>query len=233
MATLPRTEPSRRTPHSRKSPARPSAIPSANNHTASNSSSRRDIPETRPTLSPAKPAPTHSPKSDNADADCSPPSTPRDFRKFARGAPNRSLRAAGIPPPTPQSLRRFPSASSEESSDHAAAKNKLPGKCPARSAPPASRPHRPRSWAHPATAPRNHYRRQMCAALLLDSSQPWPFRSMGRNQYPLTRQRIEPSMRRFLQQRSIIHAFHKRAIVRSQPSGGHLCQVFGRGFLQL
>src|SRR6266404_1585761 len=55
--------------------------------------------------------------------------------------------------------------------------------------------------------------RQIRAALLLDFPQPWPLRSMWRNQHPLARQRIKPSMRRFLQQRSIIHAFHKRAIL--------------------
>src|SRR5712672_3896628 len=103
-AILPKTERQPRTPHSRKSPARPAAIPSANNHTASNSSSLGDIPGTRPTLSPAAPAPTHSPKSDNADADCSPHSTPRDFQKIAHAAPNQSPPAAGIPPPTPQLL---------------------------------------------------------------------------------------------------------------------------------
>src|SRR5947207_258305 len=129
MATPPRTEPSPRTPRSGKSRARRGAIPIANNRTASNSSSLGDIPGTRPTPSPAKPALTHSPKSDNADADCSPPSASRDSQKFAHDAPNRSVPAAGIPPPTPQLLRGFPSASSEESSDHAEAKNKSPGKC--------------------------------------------------------------------------------------------------------
>src|SRR5712672_1296200 len=166
MATPPRTEPSQRTPRSRKSPAHRAAAPTASNRTASNSSSPRDIPGTRPTLSPAKPAPTHSPKSDNADADCSPPSTPRDFQKIAHAAPNQSPPAAGIPPPTPQLLRRSPSASCEESSDHAEAKSKSPGKCPAPRVPPTNRPHRSRSEPYPAKAPRNHCRKQRYCYIL-------------------------------------------------------------------
>src|SRR4029077_20736871 len=115
-ATPPRTESSPQIRHSRKSLAHCAAIQVANNRTAGKSSSHCDIREVKLTPSPVRRVPTHSPKFDSADADCSLPLTPRGFRKSARGGPTRSLPAADTPPPTRQSLRRLLSEISEVSS---------------------------------------------------------------------------------------------------------------------
>src|SRR5229473_3749814 len=161
-ATPPRTESPQRTRHSRKSPARRAATQAASNRRAGKTLSLHGMPETKPVPSPGNPAPTHLPKFDSADADCSPPSTPRGSRKSARAAPNRPLRAAEIPPSIPQSLRRSPPAASAELSGHAAAKNRSPGRSPSLSALPVNRLHPLRSQAHPAKAQHSHCRKQMC-----------------------------------------------------------------------